>query len=291
MVSGRLGQHTKVETLMPFNFSYQNSVSFDLKTAFERQPSALMACPMCTAALTHSEIAPSALGLEHLSSSLTPMLDPTRLFVCPNCRWWAIRETGWYVDIRSVFDYLITGTILNFDCAFKRPLIEMLRAEISGGAGTETTNLEQIIGEALQRWGHPSEVHRIGERTDVDKPRTDIYLIDDDEAVWLVDVSCPDQEIQFDPVRTLNGCLVGDDVIHGLVMSCEPGPAERARGPFVAKVVDPARVRRLIEKIPGTHTPPWSKAIDEVSCWAPLHSMSKEFASLLFPEAVAKGAT
>jgi hypothetical protein len=279
---------------MNFKYIYQDSVCFNLRSIFQTQPLVLVACPMCTAQLIQSDVPPSALGREHLTSSLGPLLDPTQLYVCPNCRWWAIRESGWYIEVYGVFDYLVTGTIKNFDLSAKQPLVSLLKDRIEGSKGIDTARCEEVIAGTLRREGHPCEVYRVGSRSGFEEGRKDVYQIEDKDS-WLLQVSCVNEHIKVIPIQTLSGFLLRGDEIHGLALRSESFSNLRSnsleqngliRGPFCVKALDPARVLRLIEKDQPTHPPPWWKALDEESCWAELQEMSKEFASLLFLETV-----
>jgi len=279
---------------MDFNFTYRDSLCFDLRSVFERQPLVLAACPMCTTHLNRSEVPPSPLGRDHLASPFGPQLDPTRLYLCPNCEWWAIRESGWYIDVYCVFDYLITGTIKNFDLSPKRPLISLLKDRVEGGTEIDTAGCAGVVAETLGRGGHPCEVYRIGACGVVEEGQSDVYLIEDEDS-WIAQVSRIDELVIVNPIQTLNGFLLRGGGVHGLALRGEArgdpgskstGRGELVRGPFCVKALNPERVPWLIEQDPLTHAAPWQKALDGEVCCDELQEMSKEFASLLFLETV-----
>ena len=254
----------------------------------------LVACPMCTAQLVQSDVDPSAFGREHLANStFGPLLDPTCLYVCPGCGWWAVRESGWYVQVYGVFDYLVTGVLKNFDLSRKQPLISLLQDRIEGGEEIDAAKCGEAIAEALRLEGHPCEVWRLGSRRGPRGWRKDVYVVEDDDR-WLVQVSCL-ESTNLDPIETLGGFILRGGEIQGLVLRAESagatgqGSPERIgpeRGPFCVSALDPARVLRLVEKDRRVNNPPWLKVLDEESCWAEPQGMSKEFASLLFRETV-----
>jgi len=249
---------------------------------------------MCTTHLELSEVPPSPVGREHLTSPLGPLLDPTRLYVCRNCNWWAIRESGWYIDVYCVFDYLITGTIKNFDLSPKRPLISLLKDRIEGSIEIDTARCADVIAETLRHRGHACEVSRIASSGGVAEGRSDVYLVEDEDS-WIVQVSRIDELVIVIPIQTLSGFLLRGEEVHGLALRgeglCDPGSnslgrGELIRGPFCVKALNTTRVPWLVEKNPRTQTAPWQKVFDDEACCAELQEMSKEFASLLFLETV-----
>ena len=279
---------------MSFKFTYQDSICFNLQSVFQTKPLALVTCPMCTAQLIQSHIPPSALGREHLTSDLGPLLDPTQLYVCPNCKWWAVRESGWYIEVYCVFDYLVTATIKNFDLSPKQPLVSLLKDRIEGDKSVGDATCEEVIAETLRRGGYPCEVYQVGSRSDFEDGRTDVYLVEEHDS-WLILVSGCDENISVNPIETLSGFLLRGSEIHGLALRRQslrlPGANSFKRGELTdeflcVRALDSTRVLRLVEQDHLTLTPPWWKALDEESCWAELHKMSKEFASLLFLETV-----
>lgn len=279
---------------MKFKFTYQDSTCFNLRAVFQTRPSMSVACPMCTARLEQSEVPPSPAGREHLASGFGPLLDPTCLYVCPNCTWWAIRESGWFIEVYGVLDYLATGAVKNFDLSTKRPLISLLKSEIEGSERADAAGCEPLIAGTLRRAGHPCEVYRVGARDGAGGERQDVYVVEDADS-WLVQVSRVDEHVTVNAIQTLSGFLLRGSEIHGLVLGGETfstpgstaqGRGELSRGPFCVKALDPDRLLRLVGKDFRTPTPGWQKALDEESCWSESQQMSKEYASLLFLDPV-----
>ncbi len=275
-------------------FSYRESICFDLRSVFERQPLVPVACPMCAGPLEYGEVPPSPVGREHLASELGPMLDPTQLYLCQDCRWWAIRESGWYIEVYCVFDYFITGCIKSFELSRKRHLIASLKDRIERDGEVDTTRCEGMIAGTLRSAGHPCEVYRVGERMRPQEGRTDIYLVEDDDS-WIVQVSRKDKLVMVIPLQNLCGFRLRGGKIHELVLRCEPVGAtgrkspewgELIRGPFCVKALGPERLERLIDQGPQTLAHPWQRALDLEARCGELWEMSEEFASLLFLETV-----
>lgn len=96
---------------MEYEISYQDSVCYDLRASFERQPGDFSCCPMCASSTTRTGLPTSAAGQDFRRSASIPLIDFTYLFICPECKWWAVRESGADREVRGEWDYLAVGTV------------------------------------------------------------------------------------------------------------------------------------------------------------------------------------
>lgn len=83
---------------------------YDLRSYFTFSPE-LRQCPQCRATLLSSPLPPSQNALNLASCASIPLIE-TRLLRCPDCDWWAVRETVLDAELNDgCADLLITESL------------------------------------------------------------------------------------------------------------------------------------------------------------------------------------
>ncbi len=93
--------------------NYSDFVVYDIRPAFEKEPSDLIDCPFCSSLLTRSCLEQSyVVKISSLDKSLIPLHHGTHSFSCPNCCWYSVRERWSFYELENgSYDYLVTGVI------------------------------------------------------------------------------------------------------------------------------------------------------------------------------------
>lgn len=92
---------------MPFH----NFLAYNIRSYFNKQPGHLLGCAQCGAALHVRNLAPSACVKRDLDcAGLMPVHHYSRLFTCPDCGWWYVREFWVLYELNDgCLDFLIVG--------------------------------------------------------------------------------------------------------------------------------------------------------------------------------------
>jgi hypothetical protein len=95
-------------------------VCFDLRSFFRQSPS-LKFCPLCCTALHEREVPTSAAGVLFRAQASIPIVD-TRLYTCPGCGWWAVRESRGDCELNDgLGDFLLVPGLIDAQGGLPEP--------------------------------------------------------------------------------------------------------------------------------------------------------------------------
>lgn len=284
---------------MEYEISYQESVCYDLRSSFEKQPGDFSCCPMCASSITRTALPTSAAGLEFRRWAFIPLIDFTYLFTCPECKWWAIRESGADREVRGEWDYLAVGTVKKWELSSKDIPISVLRRYFEQHNRIDfklldASAFEKLIAECLRYEYHPCEVNHVGARGGKGDQGIDIYLIKD-ETEWLIQVKrrLTDNPEPVDTIRLLNGVLLREGKYKGMVVTSAASFTRTAKsetliktpGAYCVKLINRGDILSMIAKIPHEQNEPWQKVLNDKQWWSRSpQTISEEFRGLFLQD-------
>jgi hypothetical protein len=284
---------------MEYEVSYQDSVCYDLRSSFERQPGDFSCCPMCASTITRTGLPTSAAGQDFRRSASIPLIDFTYLFICPECKWWAVRESGADREVRGEWDYLAVGTVKKWELSSKDIPISVLRRYFEQHDRIDfklldASAFEKLIAECLRYEFQPCEVHHVGARGGKGDQGIDIYLIKD-EIEWLIQVKrrLTDNPEPVDTIRLLNGVLLREGKYNGMVVTSAASFTRNAQsetsiktpGAYCVKLINRGDVLSMIAKIPHEQNEPWRKVLNDEHWWSRSpQKISEEFKELFLQD-------
>lgn len=274
---------------------YQDSVCYDLRTYFDKEPGDLSVCPMCLGRLNRLAVSPSAEGCRVLRSGTFPHIDFTHLYTCTECKWWSVRESGSDAEVDCEWDCIVTGVAKQWDLSSKDVPTSILKDYFEKNDRTidfkvlDAYVFEKLIAECLRYEYAPCEVHHVGARGGRGDSGIDIYLIKDDTE-WLIQVKrrLTDNPESVDTIRLLNGVLLRDGKYNGMVVTSaasftrtsEAEISIKTPGPYCIKLINRGDILNMLAKMPQGQAVPWQNVLDDKVYWSNQQAMSEEFGSL-----------
>jgi hypothetical protein len=163
--------------------TYQDYLSYNVRSSFSQNPGDIIRCPMCSGTLTKSVIGPSKAVEDRLSyKDMSPWLaESSRMSTCDMCPWWCVREHWAYEEWAVDHDCLIAGIPRKWNWAGGNTPFFVLREYFKKKetaqqlAASEARALRKAIAECLQCDYHPCEVYLVGTCR-----QGDVYLVKDD---------------------------------------------------------------------------------------------------------------
>lgn len=280
---------------MEFEITYEDSVCYNLRTYFDKEPGDLASCPMCLSTLEKLNVPTSAYGRMVLEMGTFPVVDFTHLYTCTQCKWWAIRESGIDAEIQYEWDAMVAGVAKKWDLSSKEVPISVLRNYFEKNNRTlefkvlDAHVFEKLIAECLKYEYQPCEVYHVGARGGKGDDGVDIYLIKE-ETEWLIQVKrrLTDSPEPVDTIRLLNGVLLRDGKYNGMVVTSASTFTRNAAtevsiktpGSYCIKLINRGDILRMLAQIPQDKSHPWQKGLGEHANWQTWETLSEEFGSL-----------
>jgi hypothetical protein len=194
------------------DIGYPEHVVYRIRSAFEREPNDFHDCPMCSAQLDVSALAPSvSVQADLRDARLIPIHDASTLFHCGTCHWWCFRETWSLYELHdATYDFLVVGCMKRWDVSSSLVALSRLGDLIredrrsNGWSFEDQQSQTSALMNALAIACNPPRVEFLGISVD-DVGPANLYQVDGFSGELLVLSQTANGWIDVEAVEVING--------------------------------------------------------------------------------------
>jgi hypothetical protein len=276
---------------MPNTLSnYPDSVVYNLKTGFSREPSSPRRCPFCQSELMQQDVQQSVVAAESLEDErLIPVYFGAWRFSCPSCSWWCVRELWCLYELPfGTIDQLVTGVLRRWDVTLWLSQLPQITSDFRAHLSqkpinfTDTSKFAEALSMHLTFLNPINQCRFVGSGKN-DKSDFHLFLISTQNTQWLLLVKKTIRGfIDIEVVEMINGLFINDGAMKNALLTTKRPVIKAGKTPKIMTrqyivSIPPECLEQFVPLIPDKPAPSW----DELSLRTDLYEDEQQIPAVI----------